>query len=140
MSAIAWLKDPQAFVAETGHIEAGLAYSLYGERSIVLATSPRRSRSFTAGEARRLARRLIELAGELDGPEGVEPTAVAPSQQPSSAVYSATVAEVAELFSLSERTIRRYVDSGRLTAYRVGPRALRLDPDEVRREIVSSAR
>lgn len=42
-----------------------------------------------------------------------------------------SIAEVAEQFGLSTRTIRRYIAAGHLTAYRVGPRVIRLDVAEV---------
>ena len=37
-----------------------------------------------------------------------------------------TINEVAEQFDVSTRTVRRYIASGRLTAWRVGPRMIRL--------------
>lgn len=40
-------------------------------------------------------------------------------------------AEAAELVGVHAKTIRRYVAEGRLTAYRVGPRLLRVDRREV---------
>jgi excisionase family DNA binding protein len=43
----------------------------------------------------------------------------------------ASVAEAADYLGLSPKTLRRYIASGRLTAYRVGPRHLRVDLDEV---------
>lgn len=43
----------------------------------------------------------------------------------------ATMAEAAEYARLSVRTIRRYVADGRLTGYKVGPRLIRVDLDEV---------
>lgn len=42
-----------------------------------------------------------------------------------------TMADAAVELSLDVQTLRRYVASGRLTAYRVGPRAIRLDAAEV---------
>lgn len=42
-----------------------------------------------------------------------------------------TVPEAAARLALSERTIRTYISHGRLTAYRLGPKALRLDAAEV---------
>ena len=41
------------------------------------------------------------------------------------------VAEAAEAADVSPRTIRRYIASGRLTAYRVGPRLIKIDVAEV---------
>lgn len=46
------------------------------------------------------------------------------------------MAEAADLVSVSPRTIRRYIAAGRLTAYRVGPRIIRLDADQVERELL----
>ena len=37
----------------------------------------------------------------------------------------------AEYVSCNERTIRRYIAAGRLTGYRVGPRMIRVDLDEL---------
>jgi excisionase family DNA binding protein len=42
-----------------------------------------------------------------------------------------TLAEGGQRLDLSEKTLRRYVAAGILTGYRVGPRALRLDAEEV---------
>lgn len=42
-----------------------------------------------------------------------------------------TLAQAADILSLDEKTLRRYVSTGRLTGYRVGPRAVRLDAAEV---------
>lgn len=39
--------------------------------------------------------------------------------------------EAADALGVSIRTIRRWVAEGKLTAYRVGPKLLRLDPAEV---------
>lgn len=47
-----------------------------------------------------------------------------------------TVAEVVREYGLGERTVRRYIASGRLTAFRVGPRLIRLDADQVERELI----
>jgi len=46
-----------------------------------------------------------------------------------------TIAQVAEQYDVSTRTIRRYIADGRLTAYRIGPRMIRLDPDQVRQQL-----
>ena len=45
----------------------------------------------------------------------------------------ASFAEAAEYAGPHERTLRRYVIDGRLTGYRVGPKILRVDLDEVDR-------
>lgn len=39
--------------------------------------------------------------------------------------------DAAAQLSLDEKTLRRYVAQGLLTGYRVGPRAIRLDAEEV---------
>jgi len=43
----------------------------------------------------------------------------------------ATIATAAEQVPCSERTIRRYIADGRLKGYRVGPRMIRIDLDEL---------
>lgn len=43
----------------------------------------------------------------------------------------ASIAEAAEHIGTSERTVRRYIADGRLTGYRVGPRLIRVDLDEL---------
>ncbi|WP_328435746.1 helix-turn-helix domain-containing protein [Nocardia puris] len=42
-----------------------------------------------------------------------------------------TVAEVAERYGVSTRTVRNWVDSGHVPAYRIGPRLIKLDAVEV---------
>ncbi len=42
-----------------------------------------------------------------------------------------TLSDAAEWLSLDEKTLRRWVSQGRLTAYRVGPKLIRLDAAEV---------
>ncbi|OCB38763.1 hypothetical protein A5675_15350 [Mycobacterium malmoense] len=44
--------------------------------------------------------------------------------------------EAADTYAVSTSTIRRYIATGRLTAYRVGPRMIRLDADQLERELV----
>lgn len=46
-----------------------------------------------------------------------------------------TLQEVADSYQLSIRTLRRYIASGRLTAHRVGPKLIRLDPAQVEKEL-----
>lgn len=48
-----------------------------------------------------------------------------------------SIQDVADQFGVSTRTVRRYISEGRLTAHRVGPRLIRLDADQVRRELLS---
>jgi excisionase family DNA binding protein len=42
-----------------------------------------------------------------------------------------TVAEAAKRLNVSELTVRRWISHGHLTAYRLGSKLIRLDPDEV---------
>lgn len=42
-----------------------------------------------------------------------------------------SVAEAAEILGVNPKTLRRWIAAGRLEAYRVGPRALRVDLDEL---------
>jgi excisionase family DNA binding protein len=44
-----------------------------------------------------------------------------------------TLADAAARTAVSTRTLRRWIAEGRLQAYRVGPRLVRLDPDSVDR-------
>ena len=44
-----------------------------------------------------------------------------------------TVAEAADYHGCSEKTIRRAITDGRLRAYRVGPRMIRIDPRDLDR-------
>ena len=48
--------------------------------------------------------------------------------------------EVAETYGISERTVHRYVAQGRLRAYRVGPKLVRFDADEVKRALIGEGR
>ena len=49
-----------------------------------------------------------------------------------------SMVEAAETYGVSIRTIRRYIADGRITAYRVGPRVIRLDPDQVAKELLGT--
>lgn len=42
-----------------------------------------------------------------------------------------TVQEVADAYHIGVRTVWRYLHDGRLTRHRVGPKMIRLDPQEV---------
>lgn len=42
-----------------------------------------------------------------------------------------TLAEAAEWYGVSERTLRRRIAEGRLPAYRVGPRSIRVKAEDV---------
>ena len=44
--------------------------------------------------------------------------------------------EIAETYGISERTVQRNVAQGRLRAYRVGPKLVRFDADEVKRALI----
>jgi excisionase family DNA binding protein len=43
----------------------------------------------------------------------------------------ATIERAAEHYGVNERTIRRWIASGRLRAYRVGPKLIRVDLDDL---------
>jgi excisionase family DNA binding protein len=47
-----------------------------------------------------------------------------------------SIQEAADTYGLSDRTIRRYIAAGRLTAFRIGPRLIRLDPEQVRAQLI----
>jgi len=47
----------------------------------------------------------------------------------------ATLKEAAERFGISQTTLRRYVADQRITAHRVGPRLIRVDIEQVEREL-----
>lgn len=42
-----------------------------------------------------------------------------------------SLAVAAERLDVCPRTIRRYIAAGRLTAYRIGPRLIKVDPVEI---------
>lgn len=42
-----------------------------------------------------------------------------------------TLAEAATFYGVSARTLRRRIAEGRLTAYRIGPRAIRVSADDL---------
>lgn len=44
-----------------------------------------------------------------------------------------TLKDVGHHLGLSERTVRRYIVEGRLKAYRIGPRVIRVDRESVLR-------
>jgi len=47
-----------------------------------------------------------------------------------------SLADAAERTGVSTRTLRRRIADGALTGYRMGPRVLRVDPDDVDRLLV----
>jgi excisionase family DNA binding protein len=47
-----------------------------------------------------------------------------------------TVADVVATYGLSERTVRRYLAEGVLSARRCGKRSIRLDAEQVERELI----
>ncbi|GAB2683593.1 excisionase family DNA binding protein [Barrientosiimonas humi] len=47
----------------------------------------------------------------------------------------ASVATAAQIYDLSPKTIRRRIADGTLTGYRLGPRVLRVDLDELDRAL-----
>ena len=44
---------------------------------------------------------------------------------------SAPLKTTSEQYGVSERTLRRYITQGKITGYRLGPRMIRVDLDEV---------
>lgn len=42
-----------------------------------------------------------------------------------------TVAEAAEYLKCSPRTVRAFIADGRIPAYRIGPRLIRIDPHDL---------
>ena len=47
----------------------------------------------------------------------------------------ATIREAAERYNISQTTVRRYIANGRITGHRLGPRLIRVDLDQVEREL-----
>ena len=50
----------------------------------------------------------------------------------------ATLAEAAEYLGLSVRTVRRWVADGRITGYRIGPRHIRVDLNEINNGVIAT--
>jgi excisionase family DNA binding protein len=42
-----------------------------------------------------------------------------------------TIKQTAEFFGVDDKTIRRWIAQGRLTAYRIGPRLIRIDRESI---------
>lgn len=57
-----------------------------------------------------------------------------PKPQPAKKLL--TVAQVAEETNLSVRTVHRYIAAGRLRAYKIAPRVIRIDPDDVAEQLL----
>jgi excisionase family DNA binding protein len=47
-----------------------------------------------------------------------------------------SIAAAADHFCVSRQTVRRWIASGKITAYRVGPRLIRVDLEEIEAEII----
>ncbi|MDO3332770.1 DNA binding domain-containing protein [Mycobacteroides abscessus subsp. bolletii] len=48
-----------------------------------------------------------------------------------------SLAVAAERLDVCPRTLRRYIAAGRLTAYRIGPRLIKVDPNELEHLLVN---
>ena len=55
-------------------------------------------------------------------------------RQPAGRRY-ASIGQAADYAGVSSRTIRRYIVAGRITGYRVGPKLIKVDLDELDRII-----
>lgn len=42
-----------------------------------------------------------------------------------------TIAEVADMFAVTQRTVRNWITEGKITAYRLGGRLIRIDPRSI---------
>lgn len=49
-----------------------------------------------------------------------------------------SVADAAAFLSVTPRTVRRYLSMGLITPYRIGPRLVRVDLDELRQRLSAS--
>ncbi|AKC38489.1 DNA binding domain-containing protein [Mycolicibacterium phlei] len=56
---------------------------------------------------------------------------------PSPRLRLISIAEAADRLDVCPRTIRRYIAAGRLTAYRIGPRLIKIDPNELEHLLVN---
>jgi len=50
------------------------------------------------------------------------------------------VRQVAAKYGMSERTVHKYISDGRLDAYKIGPKIVRLDADEVEAALITPHR
>ncbi|MGC5245394.1 excisionase family DNA-binding protein [Gordonia sp. DT219] len=57
---------------------------------------------------------------------------------PKPARFSHSITEIADLYGVHPKTIRRWIAEGRISAHRIGPRLIRLDPDEVARQLLGA--
>lgn len=48
---------------------------------------------------------------------------------------SITLDEAAALYGVSRRSLRRYIAAGLISGYRIGPKLIRLDPDELEQKL-----
>lgn len=51
-----------------------------------------------------------------------------------------TIPDVAARLNVSERTVRAWIAAGRLAVVRLGPRCVRIEPDEVERMVEEARR
>ncbi|WP_448222859.1 excisionase family DNA-binding protein [Gordonia iterans] len=56
--------------------------------------------------------------------------------RPSVQSYNATIHEVAADFGVHPKTVRRWLADGRIHGHRIGPRLIRFNLDEVRRDLL----
>jgi excisionase family DNA binding protein len=47
-----------------------------------------------------------------------------------------SIAAAADHYDLSRQTVRRWIASGKITGYRVGPRLIRVDLEEIEAKII----
>jgi excisionase family DNA binding protein len=47
-----------------------------------------------------------------------------------------SIAAAADHYGVSRQTVRRWIASGKITAYRVGPRLIRVDLEEIEARII----
>ena len=59
--------------------------------------------------------------------------------RPSDRAYNANLHEVAAEFGVHPKTIRRWLADGRIHGKRIGPRLIRFNLDQVRRDLLGGA-
>ena len=67
----------------------------------------------------------------MEAPTSSNVSRTRPTPQDHLKRHLAPIAEAADYIGANPRTIRRYIAAGRLTGYRVGPRLIRVDLDEL---------